>query len=394
MRDVSERFLSAVQGSNAPRVTANIWLDGRVVREGVRVVGGHVSSSASGIVESSVSLQFAETVSVELGDPVHAYGMQVNVLAGFDLEGSEELVSVGWFEIKEVTVADNWVWPAWLNQLPTDEQSALKMSTVYSLEGQDFMSVVAESEFLAPLQPKPAADAWTTINELCAGIVSVLDPQFEAKSLPAGLIFEWSRLEAIKQIAKLWDGAYPVITSDGQLTLTTDSLGDTVADFGAGLNIEQWTMAFDSRGLKNAVTFMGRTPAGEDLLGYAVEDAGALRYGGPFGFRPTRQSSDLMDTQAKVDAAAATALQTMISRRTVSQDLSALWNPALELRDRNRLVLPDESWTARVTGFRLPLLGGPMGLTVEISDPVKVSSSASGEPGYGFDYYGGGGYGD
>jgi len=393
MRDVSERFLSAVQGSNAPRVTANIWLDGRVVREGVRIVGGSVPSSAAGIVESSLTLQFAETVSAETAEEIHAYGMEVNVLAGFDLEGSEELVSMGWFEIREVTVEDNWVWPSWLDSLPEDEQKALKASTVYSVMAEDRMSIVAESEFLAPLQPATGAGAWATIASLCAGIVSVLDPGFTAKTLPAGLIFEWSRLEAIKQIAKLWDGAYPVITSDGQLTLTTDTSGDAVDNFGSRINIGNWVKAFDSRGLKNAVTFLGRTPEGKDIIGYATEASGLLKYGGPFGFRPTRQSSDLMDTQAKVDAAAATALATMISRRTVSQELTALWNPALELRDHNLLMLPDEQWTARITGYTLPLLGGAMSLTVEISNQVKNSSSAPGEPGYGFDYYGGGGYG-
>lgn len=371
MRDVTERFLSAVQGSNAPLVTANIWLDGRVVREAVRVVGGQVGSSAAGIVESSLSLQFAQTVALADVDDLHAYGMQVNVLAGFDLEGSEELVSLGWFEIKEVSVRENWVWPDWFDALSVGDQDALKLSTVYSLECEDLMSVLAGSDFLAPIQPSSGVDAWTTIRNLCAGIVSVVDPGFAVKALPAGLVFEWSRLDAIKQIAALWDGAFPVITSDGQLTLMTEDGGDTAPALGVKLNIEMWERSSDTRGLKNAVTFLGKTADGKEIVGYATEASGAAQYGGPFGFRPARHSSDLMTTQAMVDAAAASRLTNMIARRSVSQSVSALWNPAYELRDQILLSLPNRAPVLGVvTGLTFPLLGGPM--RIELRLPLWI----------------------
>lgn len=359
MREVSEKFLQAVQGSNQPVVTANIWRDGEVIREGLRPAGGSVEFSAAQAVEGS--LHGAAFVDEDPDAvPIDAYGCKVNVLAGFDLQGSVETVSMGWFNITEVDTVEAWSWFPW-------QSEAALTNRVITVEGFDSMGVVAESDFLAPRQPTAGADAWTTIADLCAGVVSVLNPGFVAKTIPAtGLVFEWSRLDAIKAIARLWD-AYPIITENDQLTLATDSSGASIDAFGAQINIDWWQKQSSSSGLKNGVTYSGKTADGIDLTGYATETSGLLRWGGPYGFRPARMSSDLMDTQAKVDAAAKTYLDTLIARRSSSQNVSALWNPAIELRDMPPLMLPgDAPVTAQVDAYTLPLLGGPMSVTLRL----------------------------
>lgn len=355
MRNVSERFLEAVLGSNSPVVTADVWRGGDVIRTGTQVAGGKLDFTSSQTVEGSLSLMLVDDPD---GEPVDAFGCRVNVRAGFDLEGSIETVSMGWYEIQECTSDDAWSWFDW-------RADAVKTSSVLQLQGVDLMATVAESDFLTPQQPTAGADAWATIANLCTGIVSVIDPGFAPMTIPAGLVFTYSRIDAITAIAQLWNAA-PVMTPDGQLTLATEDGGDIVPSFGARINVDWWQKQSASRDLKNGVTFIGKAPDGSELVGYATEQSGKLRWGGEFGYRPQHQSSDLMTTQAMVDEAAQTALQRMIARRSVTQTVSALWNPAVELRDRPSLVLPDSIVDSTVIGYSLPLTGGPMSVTLRL----------------------------
>lgn len=363
MRDVSERFVAAAAGSNKPVVTANVWRGAELLREGVEVAGGQVEFSASRAVEGHAGVVIVDPDPGAA--PVDAFGCVVNILAGFDVAESEpEQVSLGWFEITDCTVQENWSWPRW-------QESGVNTGRVLSLQGVDRMSVLAVSDFLTPMQPTAGADAWQTIQDICAGIVSTLDPGFDPVVIPAtGLVFSWSRLEAVQLVAGLFD-AVPIITADGQLTLMREDAGPTGELLGAQINIGQWERESSSRGVVNGVVFTGRSPEGDELTGYATEKTGPLAWGGAFGMRPTRRHSDLMDTQQKVDAAAQTHLATLIARRSTRQVVSALWNPMWELRDRPTFRVPGTEVEARVDGYTLPLLGGDMSVTLGL--PWRLS---------------------
>lgn len=361
-RDVSVAFAAAVQGSNEPVVWADFWLNGEVVREGLGPVAGSIEYDSSRPSEGHLSLTVEDSVSEgsRLSETIHAIGMKCNVRVGFELAGTVETVSYGWFDISEVSAVDSWEWFDW-------REGAVKTGSVVTVQGHDYVSVLAASDFLAPKQPAPSADAWETIQDLCqtAG-VSVLDPGFTAKTIPTGLVFEWSRLDAIRDIAKLWD-AKPVMTDNGQLTLVTDSSGDIIDDFGVKVNIAGWLSESSSQGLHNAVTFVGKSPEGLQLVGVATEDSGPARWGGALGFRPLRAASDLMSTQDMVDAAARTRLSTEISQRAVTQTVDALWSPVVEVRDRLTLKLPDRDVSdVQIVGTSLPLTGGPMSVTLRL----------------------------
>lgn len=364
MRDVSDAFLAAVQGSNSPVVTADIWLGGEIVREDIRIAGGQVEFDSTRDVEGRLSITLVDEQEggSRLADVIHAIGMRVNVRAGFDMAGEIETVSMGWFDVYDTEAVDAWEWFDW-------HDGAVKTSSVVHVQAWDLLSVVAASPFLKPTQPTAGADAWATIEDLCLGVVQVNDPEFEAKTIPAGLVFEWERLDAIKQIARLWD-AFPIVDDNGQLTLATDDSGDTIADFGVRINISAWKSKSNSADLHNGVTFIGKSPEGVELVGTATESDGLARWGGQFGYRPMRAASDLMTTQAMVDAAAATRLATEIAARAVTQTCDALWNPAIELRDKTTLVLPDRSVESKILGYSLPLAGGPMQVTLRL--PVTL----------------------
>jgi len=366
MRTVSDMFLEAVQGSNSPVVTADVWLGGDIVRAGIGIAGGQLTFDSTRDVEGALSIVLLddESEGSALSQVIHAIGMRVNVRAGFQLADSVETVSMGWYDIYDVKSVDAWEWYDW-------RTDAVKTSSVVSVEALDFISVVANSPFLVVQQPTAGADAWATIQELCTGIVSVLDPGFPAKTIPAGLVFEWDRLAAIKQIAALWGAVKPVMTPDNQLTLAyTSDAGDVIDDFGVQINIAAWQDSSNSADLHNGVTFLGKTPEGIELVGTATEDSGLSAWGGNFGYRPLRASSDLMSTQAMVDAAAATRLQTEIKSRAVTQTVDALWHPGVELRDRPNLVLPDRTVPTEVLGATLPLTKGAMSVTLRL--PVTL----------------------
>lgn len=359
-RDVSDLFLAAVAGSNTPVVTMDIYVGGEVIREGVSPVGGYIDFDSTRDVEATlvdVALIDDESDGSSLSEVIHAVGTQVNVKAGFDIAGSIETVSMGWYDVEETDTAVDWLSVDW-------NPTAIKGQSLVTLSGADLMSVVAKSDFLIPTQPVPGADAWATIAGLCAGIVSVLDPQFAAKTIPAtGLTFEWSRLAAVKAIAKLWD-AVPVMTELGQLTLVTEASGDVISSFGMNINIAGWKDLTSSADLHNGVTFIGKDVNDAQLIGIATEQSGIARWDGPFGRRPLQAASDLMTTQAMVDTAAVTRLATEIAGRSVVQTVDALWNPSIELRDKPELVLPDQTVTSKVLGYSLPLTGGAMQVTL------------------------------
>lgn len=361
MRDVSAAFLAAVDGSNTPVVTVDIWHGGEIVRQGLRPAGGLGEWDASRDVEGRLDLVVMdpESTGSRLSETIHAIGMRANVRAGFEMAGTIETVSMGWFDLYDVHHTEAWEWFEWTDQ-------AVKTSDLVTIQGLDFLSVVSASPFLEPTQPTAGADAWATIEELCLGIIQTNDPGLPSKTIPGGIVFEWDRLDAIKQIAKLWD-AKVVVDSNGQLTLVTASSGDAIADFGVKINIAQWKSQSNSANLHNGVTFLGKDPVtGAELVGTATESDGLARWGGEFGYRPLRAASDLMSTQAAVDAAAQTRLATEIASRAVTQTCDALWHPGIELRDKPKLVLPDRDVQSEILGYSLPLAGGAMSVTLRL----------------------------
>lgn len=358
MRDVSEAFLAAVNGSNTPVVYADIWYGSDIRREKIPVAAGQVKWDSRQAVEDSCTLVLVDDKAHDsrLKSIVHAYGCRVNVRAGFDLPGGEETCSLGWFDITDTDAVEDWRWYDW-------RDSAVKVSEVVTIQAEGLMAVLDHSRLFTPFQPAPGSDAWSTIGDLCLGFVSVLDPGFTAKALPSGssaIAFDTDRLKAVQSIAQLW-GAKPVITDLGQLTLVLPGTGPATPDYGVQVNIDAWRNQTSSSDIYNGVAFRGKTPEGIELWGYATEDEGPLFWGGPFGRRPAFASSDLMTTQSMVGQAARTELARLKTERAAVQTVKALWNPAQELRDRPTLQLPDRPVSSEVLAINLPLAKGAMG---------------------------------
>lgn len=374
MRDVSEAFLAAVRGSNTPRVYADVWLGSDIIREKVPVVGGRVSWNADQVVEGRCSLTVVDEQPKDsrLSSIIHAYGCRVELFAGFELlDGEEETCSLGWFDITDTDAVEDYRWFDW-------RDGAEKVSEVVTIEADGLMSVVVRSRLFSPKQPTPGSDAWSAVADLCVGVVSVLDPDLDAKTIPSGaaaIAFDRDRMRAIQQIASLW-GAKPVMTDAGQLTLVLPGSGPKVDDYGLRVNIEKWRNQTSSADLYNGVAFRGRTTTGVEIWGYATENSGPLFWGGPFGMRPYFASSDLMTTQAMVNQAALTTLARLRAERCAVQTVKALWNPAQELRDRPTLVLPDREVESEVLGIALPLTKGRMG-SMEVTLKLPLLTEAA-----------------
>jgi len=371
MRDVSEEFSAAVRGSNTPIVVADVWYDADVIRGAVRVVGGTVTWDAANAVEDELSITLLDTESSgsRLRDIIHSYGCRINIRAGFTLATGDELVSLGWFDVVSTSAVEHWQWYDW-----RDEDDPLKTSEVVQVRAEGLLSIVANSGLFAPTQPAEGSDAWGAIVGLSLDILSTRDPGFAAKSLPTGasaVVFEDDRLRPIQQIAALWD-AKPVVTDEGQLTLVTPGSGPEVDGYGYDINIEAWVNQTSKANLWNGVAFHGRSPEGLELVGYATEASGPLAWGGPFGYRPKHERSDLMTTQSMVDQAAATSLERLKRERSATQTVNALWNPAQQLRDRPLLHLPGrDPIESEIVRIVLPIGappqgGGPMSVTLRL----------------------------
>lgn len=354
MRESSEEFLAQIYGSNSPVVVADFWVGGELVREAVPVIGGNVSADVTQGVEESLTLTVQDgDVSDRVRDQIHAFGTQVNVRAGFD----DELVSVGWFDVYNVEAQDSFIWL---------EDGQRKTGAAVTVHGAGLFGVITRSPFLLPWPQVSGADAWGVVQEMTAdaGVGSV-DPGFPAKTIPAGLVFDESRSGAVTKIAGLWDSK-PVITSSGLLTLS-DGSGDLLPDMGVRIDIlTDPVRGYDTSDLVNGVVVIGKTGAGVELYGTAVEDTGLAAWGGPFGKRPKRVVNELMSTQSMVNSAARTYLANEIAKRSVVHNIQVLWNPLIELRDRVTAHLPSGPVEAVVQAYSLPFGGGGSSVTLRV----------------------------
>lgn len=96
--------------------------------------------------------------------------------------------------------------------------------------------------------------------------------------------------------------------------------------------------------LANGVTSWRELREGQSepvlLAGRARVVDGPLRWGGPFGRVPVFRGANLAETQAQVDADAATTLARLVARGDVHLGLSTLLHPGLQVHDRVTLLAP------------------------------------------------------
>lgn len=150
MQAVSADFLELVKGSTNPVYTADVWYDGELVFEDVRIESSSVKFDASQGVRATVDLVIADPenllVPTSQSSPLAPFGGVVNIRAGFKWNNQEETVSLGWYDIQSTEIEEAF-------KAYTLQDGSVRRAPAgarITVNGSDFMQRVMDYPFLTP----------------------------------------------------------------------------------------------------------------------------------------------------------------------------------------------------------------------------------------------------
>lgn len=150
MQDVSSDFLKLVKGSNSPVYTADIWYDGELIHENVRIESSSVKFDAAQGVRATVDLTLSDPdnsmVPTSQSSALAPFGGEVNIRAGFTWNGQTETVSLGWFDIQETTIQEAYK----TITLQDGSTKRVPAGALITVSGADFMQRIIDYKFLSP----------------------------------------------------------------------------------------------------------------------------------------------------------------------------------------------------------------------------------------------------
>jgi hypothetical protein len=364
VRAASSRFGAAVVGSHRGILRVEAWRGTELLAAAVPVENGDLSSDDGNAVPHEVTLSVPAGSGREwdpTGDPFHPlapYGQRLFIRRGIVYaDGTEELVGLGWYLI---TDAD------------PDPLGLGVQVRAASLE-----RLLEDSKLQRPMQPIAGGTFESEVRRLAQGMVPVAtkDAALVDRAVPATIVHENNRLEAIGKLAAAWP-ARIVVDSRGLLRLlppVPELPGTPVVELHTGARgvVADWQSTAARGDAYNAVFARGEAPSADALPveGIAWDDdpASPTYYGGPFGERPLEYASPLLTTEAAAQAAAATMLAKRLRRTRIAQ-VVMVPDPRIELGDFVDVSTPKVTGVGRVAGIRLPLNpdGGPATLTLEM----------------------------
>lgn len=334
MLPTSPRWPLAVTTSHTVAHLVQVWRGGQLLVADLPVAGGSVVRDHGAVLTSAAVVDVADPAHLPLQptDPLMPLGDELRIHLGIRYpDGSTELVQV--FAGPVVSC-------------PT----ALARGQ-FTVHAEGWLRYVADDRFLAPYQP--AGSATAAITALLRESVpdAVVDVAVPDRPVPAGLLFEEDRLQAVQDLAA---GLGAVVTERpaGGFRIAPDPSPDPAAQpvrsylHGEGntlLSRNEPALTREER--YNAV--VATNPDDDTVRAVAKVDdpASPVRWGGPFGRKALYFSSPLL-TAATVQQAAASRLDNLRGRvRKIEADIGP--DPALEPGDHVLIRWPSPHRTSR-----------------------------------------------
>lgn len=373
MQEVSADWLAALQGSYQPTVRVDAWYDGELVHENIPVADGQVTLDRSRAIAGSLSLSAASPdgslIPSSWESPLAPYGSVLNVRAGIAYGAeSGETVSLGWYVIDAADPKEWWV-PYRPSADLTVEPEWVCRGTLVQVTAADRMTLLDEAKFVTPEAPESLTSILGEISRLARDYVPVDD--FDGKvdtAVPRSITYQTSRVEALQALADVI-GYWVRMSPGGGLTLVpqapsgTPVWSVTVGEFGT---VAEWSRRQERAGLRNGFVSRGQKADGTPVQGFAVENTGPLRWGGPLGSIPEEYTSNLLTTDTAAEADAQARLTRMIRERVSPVSVKCVTNPALELDDTVSIVLPDRTLIGQVSQLTIPLGAATMSMVVTV----------------------------
>ena len=375
MQAMTVDALDALGGFFRPVVQVDAWRAGRLLRAGLPVSGGSLTVTDGQAVRSRLTLTVSdpdgEFTPRQMSDPLAPFGSELHVKMGIRVGPMLETWSLGWFPVQSAESAEEFA----TYERPDEPGRLYRVIRGAStlVEAADRAQRIAEDRFLNREQPSGAVLA--EVARLLAGRVPYEGaPGVGDRAIPADLTYEDDRLAAVGTLGDLVD-ADLVFTPSGSARLQPRAAGPvvwTIPDGPSGLRVSL-TRRMQRDGVYNAVVTRGNTSDNVTLQRVLTLNEGPLAYGGPFGSVPYFHASSLLDTQAAVDAAAATTLARISQVKPQTVQVVCVINPAVEVGDTVRLPVPGGYVDGRVVEATWPLTEGETTMTLQVAvDPLAL----------------------
>lgn len=376
MRDIAPEDIEALTGSRTgDRVVATSWYDGALTHADLPVTSWRMQWSGTRQVQAQGDLTVADPEGVLLpwgvDDPLGVGGALVRLTYIHGLTGNETLI--GEYRITRTDVAESYEFQRVVTGHDQDGLPIYALELVPRRSGEVTASLddltwgVGAAEFLGPESVRVTNSVVGEIERLCDGIVPVAaHPSIEDASVPSGITYDGSRLDAIGSLVNAIDAKYRM-SGDGVLELIPVDPGPSVWDIAPGEDgvLVDFGRSYSADELINTAVVEGKTDDDDPLIGVARETSGPLSVDGPHGLVPAFRQSDILTTQASVDRAAQTYLRRFVRDRSITLPITCLPHPGLQIGDTVRLRLPVGDLTGPIT--EMSLSGNEDGL-----DPMQL----------------------
>jgi hypothetical protein len=327
MWDVSDRFGLAVTESHRIATRVDVWQDGELVYEDVRVVSGSVTVDGSSQIRRTCEMDLIlPDLPTSLMAPGMPNGSEVAVYRGITFsEGDTEWVPLGVFRVDTVRLS--------------------RPGQKFQLRGSDRGIMLQDDRFLSPTNSRGATvkeELAFLVNDSVDGLEIVDNTTKDLAMWPV----TWDR-ERWEAIDKLMDsiGAVAYFDPSGLFTISPLPTTETAPVFkiGAGVNMITSSVEITRLETYNAVVVSGEQIDPDSVAIHAVvkdeDPTSPTFWDGPFGHRPRFFSSQFI----KDEANAIEVGQSMLGKyaglpRTL--DLSAIPHPGLDAGDVVEVEFP------------------------------------------------------
>lgn len=375
MLPIDENTLEALNGSRSgDRLEVFAWYGGRLAYPDPLPVSGwrlEHDGSESKQVQGTLDLTIADPEGVLapwlFEDPLGVGGA---VLQCRYHVGGAGFVDVGWYRITTNSPKESWSSRVIREDGYLEPDSPVPAGyrlvmipggSTIPVSAADLTVNLLLDEFLAPEQPQ-SSSVIGEITRIVGDTMPVTFTDVVDVGVPAGVTYDGSKIDAIQDLAGR-AGASLRMGGAGELEVYVKSdtpvWAVTGGADGALINIDRTQDVNNlpnvgvARGSEKFVDGEGHEQT-RPLQSVSRITTGPLRAGGPHGNIPVFLDSPLLDTQAKVDAAAQTLITNRINSLTLDLDVTCLPNPALQIGDQVAVTQPV------VDGRLVPLMGQVM----------------------------------
>ncbi|NQX36246.1 hypothetical protein [Herbiconiux sp. VKM Ac-2851] len=355
-------------GSFDHEYTFDLYYDRERRRADMPVEDVKLNEDATGTIQQSGSLtvlwtdEFGASLSPSgIGDELAPFGAVIHLFSTITAGSFRERVLMGQYEITNV--------PAALDEQAVFQGQNITINSVVDIEFKELLNSVEQDRFDAPYAPRDLSSTWA---ELARVVGMPIVRSLPDAPISRSVVYEESRIDAIYDLAEQVGGV-PHITPEGALAVRPDAWPapvDTLERGNKGTVVEVQG-ALSSDGVSNRVVIRGRSDEQESILGIAEITEGPLRVRNADGSqspfrRRTRYFSSEYVTNNDQGAAWARKQLPVVSRLSVTLDVTEFFNPLRERGDVLRLRRGEDLLLVRILDIRRDS-GPEMDMTVEVA---------------------------